>query len=101
MGLNPKAKAQRKIAILGVPSHKGTPDGIQVDIDVQPLSMGVLHRTVRTKVGLCLGVAAGTKGTIAQRLVAEAHSKAPASEQGLEPGFVRLRHPGGVVDVGA
>jgi len=47
MGLDPKSKAQPKIAILGVPSHKETPDGIQVDIDIQALSMGVLHRRVQ------------------------------------------------------
>ena len=86
MGLDPSAKAQPKIALLSRPS-----DG-QSDIVVHALSMGVLHRAVPMTLGLCLGVAAKTEGTIAWNIVQQSKT---AGE------LVRILHPGGVVEVGA
>ncbi|KIJ39031.1 hypothetical protein M422DRAFT_32891 [Sphaerobolus stellatus SS14] len=102
MGLDPSAQAQPKIAVLGVPSQEPTPDGIPVDIDVQAMSMGVLHRAVPMTLGLCLGVAASVEGSIANRISAQARSNRfkPDAER-AQQGLVRLRHPSGIVDVGA
>ncbi|TBU33385.1 PrpF protein [Dichomitus squalens] len=96
MGLDPSAKAQPKIAILNEPtSDKDLTDG--VDVIVHAFSMGVLHKAVPMTVGLCLGVAAGVKGTLAHDILARARGR-----RGVAPeGMVRIRHPGGSVDVGA
>lgn len=95
MGLDPSAQAQPKIAVLSDP----VPDDADgADVVVHAYSMGVLHKAVPMTVGLCLGVAAGIKGTLAWdivRRVRAARSKELAGE------MVRIRHPGGVVDVGA
>lgn len=96
MGLDPSAKAQPKIAILGEPtSTTEPPEG--VDIVIHAFSMGVMHKAVPMTVGLCLGVAAGVKGTLAYDVVSRARSK----RGGVQEDLVRIRHPGGVVDVGA
>lgn len=93
MGLDPSAKAQPKIAALSPP---GTED-IDVDIVIHAFSMGVLHKAVPMTVGLCLGVASQIKGTLAWEIADKARSSRslPSSE------IVRMRHPGGTVDVGA
>ncbi|KAL1748645.1 PrpF protein [Schizophyllum fasciatum] len=92
MGLNPAAQAQPKIAMLSAPAP-----GDDADIVVHALSMGVLHKAVPMTLGLCLGVAANVEGTIAHRLVREARAR----EQREDGRLVRIRHPGGTVDVGA
>ena len=60
------------------------------------LSMGVLHKAVPMTLGLCLGVAAKVEGTIAWHIVQKARQKS-----GSNNNLVRIRHPGGTVDVGA
>ncbi|KAI0787561.1 DUF453-domain-containing protein [Fomes fomentarius] len=96
MGLDPSAKAQPKIAVLGEPtSTTDSPEG--VDIVIHAFSMGVMHKAVPMTVGLCLGVAAGVKGTLAHDIASRARSK----RGGVQEDLVRIRHPGGVVDVGA
>ncbi|KAJ7334051.1 DUF453 domain-containing protein [Mycena albidolilacea] len=96
MGLDPSAQAQPKIAVLSAPDKADLEEG--VDIVVHALSMGVLHRTVPMTVGLCLGVAANVHGTLGWELVQQARS---TSGKPLGEDMVRIRHPSGLVDVGA
>ncbi|KAI0359756.1 DUF453 domain-containing protein [Trametes cingulata] len=93
MGLDPSAKAQPKIAVLSQPRS----DAGDTDIVIHALSMGVLHKAVPMTVGLCLGVASGVEGTLAQDIVTKARSRAGA----LHGDMLRIRHPGGIVEVGA
>lgn len=93
MSLDPSVPSQPKIAILNAPS----PSDPDVDIVVHALSMGVLHKAVPMTVGLCLGVAAGVEGSLPWNIVQ--HSRAA---RGKSVGnLVRIKHPSGVVDVGA
>ncbi|KAI0719389.1 PrpF protein [Cerioporus squamosus] len=96
MGLDPSAKAQPKVAVLSAPTSSSDGDA-GVDIVIHAFSMGVLHKAVPMTVGLCLGVAANVKGTLAHDIVSRvwATRNAPRGE------LVRIRHPGGTVDVGA
>ncbi|KAL1735605.1 PrpF protein [Schizophyllum commune] len=94
MGLDPAAQAQPKIAMLSLPE----PDD-DADIVVHALSMGVLHKAVPMTLGLCLGVAANVEGTIAHRIAQQA--RAGQKREFQDEGLVRIRHPGGTVDVGA
>lgn len=89
MGLDPSAQAQPKIAILSRPEA----DDLEADIVVHAYSMGVLHKAVPMTLGLCLGVAAKVKGTLAWDIVQE-------SRRGPRD-LLTIRHPGGTVDVGA
>ncbi|KAG6864568.1 hypothetical protein C0991_008611 [Blastosporella zonata] len=92
MGLDPLAQAQPKIAILRSPYTED--DRIQkVDVVIHALSMGVLHKAVPMTVGLCAGVASNIPNSIAWEICQETG--------GNKAGMVRLRHPGGIVDVGA
>ena len=99
MGLDPSAKAQPKIAALGQPS--GPVDEDPIDIVANAYSMGILHKAIPMTLGLCLGVAARTPGTIPYR-IAQHRRK---SNQNLNPTsdgeLVTIRHPSGTVDVGA
>lgn len=89
MGLDPLAQAQPKIAVLSpAPS-----DDAEADIVINAFSMGVLHRAVPMTVGLCLGVAARVPHTLAWDALGDRRSDTG--------GLVRIRHPGGVVEVGA
>jgi 2-methylaconitate cis-trans-isomerase PrpF len=97
MGLDPLARAQPKIAILSSPSQADGGQG--VDIVVHALSMGVLHKAIPMTVGLCLGVAAKVKGTLAWEIVQQ--TKEAKQVFSGPKDLVRLLHPGGVVDVGA
>ncbi|EIN09921.1 DUF453-domain-containing protein [Punctularia strigosozonata HHB-11173 SS5] len=93
MALDPTAQAQPKIAVLSAPVPGEASDA---HIVVHALSMGVLHRAVPMTVGLCLGVAANIEGTVAHRIVnSSLQSSAPNTK------IVRIRHPSGMVDVGA
>ncbi|KAL7279266.1 hypothetical protein ACG7TL_007107 [Trametes sanguinea] len=94
MGLDPSAKAQPKIAVLSEPAGQAG----DADILIHAFSMGVLHKAVPMTVGLCLGVATGVQGTIANRIVSKARSRGPGASQ---DDMVKIRHPGGVVEVGA
>jgi hypothetical protein len=95
MSLDPTAQAQPKIAILGAP-HTQNDGTEQVNIVIHALSMGVMHKAVPMTVGLCLGVAARIEGSIAWEVM----RKSPDS-LGKDTDLVRIRHPGGLVDVGA
>nr|VWP01287.1 N/A [Ganoderma boninense] len=94
MGLDPSAKAQPKIAILSTPD--ATDDA---DIVIHAFSMGVLHKAVPMTVGLCLGVAAGVQGTIAHEIATKSRARGVPAQ--ADSDLVRMRHPGGTVDVGA
>ncbi|KAJ7077820.1 DUF453 domain-containing protein [Mycena belliarum] len=96
MGLNPAAQAQPKVAVLGAPDKEELAQG--VDIVVHALSMGVLHRAVPMTVGLCVGVAANVPGTLGWEIVQQSHT---ARGESHGEGMVRIKHPSGVVDVGA
>ena len=79
-----------------------------MDIVCYALSMGVLHKAIPMTVGLCLGVAAKTQGTIAWDIVhgrggehGQGQRNLGTAENPKEPSLVRIRHPGGLVDVGA
>ena len=90
MGLDPLAQVQPKIAVLG----PAPADDAEADIVINAFSMGVLHRAVPMTVGLCLGVAAHVPHTLAW--------DALKSRSGRNTGdLVRIRHPGGVVEVGS
>jgi hypothetical protein len=91
MGLDPLAQAQPKIAVLGPAS----PDDADADIVVNAFSMGVLHRAVPMTVGLCLGVAACVPRSLAWEAVRGGGGRRDAGE------LLRIRHPSGVVEVGA
>ena len=107
MGLDPSAQAQPKIALLGLPSDSQYPpslsDSTPVDICTQALSMGVLHRAVPMTVGLCLGVAATITGTVPHQIIKVARARNLSIMDSGRPqeGLVRIKHPSGVVDVGA
>ncbi|KAH9847669.1 PrpF protein [Lenzites betulinus] len=90
MKLDPSAKAQPKIAVLSEPTAGA-------DIDIHAYSMGVLHKAVPMTVGLCLGVAAGVPGTLVHEIVGKARSQSGAKQDDM----VKIRHPGGMVEVGA
>jgi len=95
MGLDPTTQAQPKIAILSAP-HTQKDKADQVNIVIHALSMGVLHKAVPMTVGLCLGVAARIEGSLAWEIM----RKSPGSlDDNTE--FVKIRHPGGLVGVGA
>lgn len=87
MGLDPNTQAQPKIAVL---SPSSDPDH---DIGILAFSMGVLHKAVPMTVGLCLGVAAKVEGTLAWDLISSTRLK--------ESELVRIKHPSGIVEVGA
>ena len=90
MGLDPLVQAQPKIAVLSpAPS-----DDTEADIVINAFSMGVLHRAVPMTVGLCLGVAARVPHTLAWDILGYRRSRNTGD-------LVRIRHPGGVVEVGA
>ena len=93
MGLDPLAQAQPKVAVLGAPSA----DDADADIVVNAFSMGVLHRAVPMTVGLCLGVASCVPHTLAWE---EAVGGAGRRQRGAGE-LLRIRHPSGVVEVGA
>lgn len=90
MGLDPEMQAQPKIAVL---SPSCNPDH---DINVHAFSMGVLHKAVPMTVGLCLGVAAKVEGTLAWEL-----TKSMGLGKAEESEFIRIKHPSGIVEVGA
>ncbi|KAF8216416.1 DUF453 domain-containing protein [Mycena galopus ATCC 62051] len=96
MGLDPSAQAQPKIAVLSAPDKADLEQG--VDIVIRALSMGVLHRAVPMTVGLCLGVAANVHGTLAWEIVQQARG---TTGRPLGGEMVRIKHPSGLVDVGA
>ncbi|KAF9778898.1 hypothetical protein BJ322DRAFT_1206191 [Thelephora terrestris] len=87
MGLDPSVQGQPKIAIL-------SPPGTDADINVHALSMGVLHRACPATLALCLGVASKIRGSLAWDLVPSSKTRAPDS-------LVNLKHPSGILSVGA
>jgi len=95
MGLDPEAEAQPKIAILSEPAA----DDSEADIVVHAYSMGVLHKAVPMTLGLCLGVAAGVEGSIPWQIARSRGAQISTTTTGNS--MVRIRHPGGVVAVGA
>ena len=97
MGLDPSQKAQPKIAILSQPKPDAYESG--VDIAIHAFSMGVMHKAVPMTVGLCLGVAAGVPGTLAADIVSR--SLAARGTGPMNDRLVKIRHPGGDVEVGA
>ncbi|KZT23070.1 DUF453-domain-containing protein [Neolentinus lepideus HHB14362 ss-1] len=91
MRLDPSAQAQPKIAVLSPPRL----DDAGADIVVHAYSMGVLHKAVPMTLGLCLGVAAKIKGTLAYDIVRDSRRERAEKE------LLTIRHPGGTVNVGA
>lgn len=89
MGLDPSRQAQPKIAILSPP-----PPNADVDIEVHAFSMGVVHKACPATLALCLGVASKIEGSLAWDLASSSRTKDPDS-------LVNLKHPGGVLTVGA
>lgn len=89
MGLDPLAQAQPKVAVLN-PAPR---DDNDADIVINAFSMGVLHRAVPMTVGLCLGVAACVPHTLAWEAVGGGRRDTKE--------LLRIRHPSGVVEVGA
>lgn len=107
MGLDPTAKAQPKIAVLSAPppssSSSSTGSVGNCDIVVHAYSMGVLHKAVPMTLGLCLGVAARTEGTLAHALLSGARvgGETATSTEASDGDLIRIAHPSGVVAVGA
>jgi len=112
MGLDPSAAAQPKIALLSSPiPDDDTPDRHSpnsnssdltagVDLVIHALSMGVLHRAVPITVALCVGVASKIPGTLAWQIV-QASRADRSLKRDDDDEVVRMRHPSGVVEVGA
>ncbi|KAG2141138.1 PrpF protein [Suillus bovinus] len=90
MGLDPNMQAQPKIAVLSPSCDQDH------DIGIHAFSMGVLHKAVPMTVGLCLGVAAKVEGTLAWDLTES--MRLGKVKQGE---FIRIKHPSGIVEVGA
>lgn len=89
MGLDPSRQAQPKIAILSpLPLHNA-----DADMEVHAFSMGAVHKACPATLALCLGVASKIEGSLAWDL-ASSRTKDPDS-------LVNLKHPGGVLTVGA
>ncbi|KAL5486227.1 hypothetical protein ACEPAI_7272 [Sanghuangporus weigelae] len=110
MGLDPKAKAQPKIAALEAPASQ--PERSEhPHIIAHAFSMGVLHKAIPMTLGLCLGVAARIEGTLPWQIVSSAsgsqqlRDEVPGTDrcdgQYAASDLVRIRHPSGDVDVGA
>jgi 2-methylaconitate cis-trans-isomerase PrpF len=95
MGLDPHAQAQPKIAVLSHPNPLNGDGDVGVDIVIHALSMGAVHKAVPMTVGLGLGVAANVRGTVPWKMVGEVR------KDRTEKSLLRIRHPSGVVDVGA
>ncbi|KAI0034727.1 PrpF protein [Vararia minispora EC-137] len=89
MGLDPSAQAQPKIAVLSMPDEGDS----AADIVVLALSMGVVHKAVPMTLALCLGVASNVPNSIPWRIMKEDGKDSTH--------MLRVRHPGGVVEVGA
>jgi hypothetical protein len=93
MGLDPLAQTQPKVAVL----RPASPDDADADIGVNAFSMGALHRAVPMTVGLCLGVAAAcVPRSLAWEAVAGGGGRRRDASE-----LLRIRHPSGVVEVGA
>jgi len=90
----PGAPSQPKIVVIRPPN---TEVAVHEDMVVQALSMGAPHKAVPMTVGLCLGVAAYIKGTVAQRMVAQTRQRALREDKWGSS--VVLRHPSGTVEV--
>lgn len=90
MGLDPRTAGL--VAVL-------TPVSVtsQADIQVQAFSLGVPHKAVPMTIAACLGVASGVKDSIANELVTQ--KRVASGTEGKSK--VTLKHPGGLVDVGA
>ena len=112
MGLDPQAKAQPKIAVLEVPASPCSAMTGHAQVIAHAFSMGVLHKAIPMTLGLCLGVAARTEGTLPWRIASSActNNQARAEVSGTTDrhdsqypaaDIVRIRHPSGDVDVGA
>jgi len=101
MGLDPLAQAQPKVAVLEAPPA----DDVDADIVIRTVSMGMLHRTVPMTVAVCLGVAARVPHTLASDAVAVAVGRRarprPRDASTHYNELLHIRHPGGVVEVGA
>jgi len=94
MGLDPSSQAQPQIALLSAPNpDESLTQGI--DIVIHALSMGIQHKAVPMTVGLCLGVSSKIEGTLAWEILQKRQSSTSAHDT------IRIRHPSGVVDVGA
>ena len=116
MGLDPSAAAQPKIALLSSPipddatpgpghhspgsNSKSSDLTAGVDLVIHALSMGVLHRAVPITVALCAGVASKIPGTLPWRIV-QASRADRSLKRDDDDEVVRMRHPSGVVEVGA
>ncbi|KAF8271148.1 DUF453 domain-containing protein [Lactarius quietus] len=90
MGLDPLAQAQPKIAVLS----PALVDDTEADIVINAFSMGAWNRAVPITVGLCLGVASRVPHTLAWDIIGNRRSSNTGD-------LVRIRHPSGVVEVGA
>ena len=89
MGLDSSLQAQPKIAFLSPP-----PPDTDADIMVHAFSMGVIHKACPATLALCLGVASKIRGSLAWDLVPSSQTRTPDS-------LVNLKHPSGVLIVGA
>ncbi|THY29744.1 hypothetical protein D6D01_03454 [Aureobasidium pullulans] len=92
-----------KIAILSKPDAKD--DASSVDIQCVAYSMGKVHGSLQLTGAVCLGTAACTKGTVAYELRAASSNSRSRQDSPMDPDekpdveTVRLRHPGGDMEV--
>ncbi|KAF5363221.1 hypothetical protein D9758_008405 [Tetrapyrgos nigripes] len=95
-------QAQPKICVITAPIMNDVHEN-NVDIVVHALSMGTLHKAIPMTVGLALGVAAGIKGTVVWDVVRKSRTARAGISDAAAIGdkLVRIRHPSGIVDVGA
>jgi 2-methylaconitate cis-trans-isomerase PrpF len=88
MGLDPRTESVPKIVVVFPPSIAQQSPG--VNLKCLALSMGQAHKAVPLTLALCLGAAAGLKGTIPNQLAVGA----------VEGDSIVIGHPSGRLDVG-
>lgn len=90
-----------KIAVLMEPAVQDA--ATQPDVQCVAYSMGKVHGSLQLTGAVCLGTAACVEGTVAHALRSKARAGKPLQrkDSGLAMGVekVRLRHPGGDMDV--
>ena len=96
-GATRKSQAVPKIAFVSAPQPYVTLSGQHVEADdvdltVRIMSMGTLHRSVAVSGAIAAAGAVMIEGTVAFNL---------RRNESIEEEFIRLGHPGGVIDVGA
>lgn len=102
MGLDPKVQSVPKIVMVSDPSEGKDGEGEGVDVRCQAMSMGQAHKAVPLTLALCLGAAAGIKGTIPYQLRSGSKEERECKgDDHARSTMVVIGHPSGKVEIGA